>query len=281
MTATKNNEFSISLILVVALLLAVGLIYLFVFVMAEDGFGKNMERVKAQADTGIAMRIKPVVTLADLLGDTSKADQESQPVAAKSAKELFDGACMACHGTGVAGAPKLGDTVAWQPRFEVGVDGLLSSAIAGKGAMPPNGGTTYSEDEIRSVIEFMLSEAGLLEVSAAPAADPVSAAPAEAPAAAPEPASEQQPVASTTTPDLVAGEKAYRGVCFSCHDTGAAGAPKLGDKVAWAPRVSTGFDALLQSAINGKNAMPAKGGASYLADIEVANIVAFMMDKAR
>jgi cytochrome c5 len=280
-TATKNNEFSISLILVVALLLAVGLIYLFVFVMAEDGFGKNMERVKAQADTGIAMRIKPVVTLADLLGDTSKADQESQPVAAKSAKELFDGACMACHGTGVAGAPKLGDTVAWQPRFEVGVDGLLSSAIAGKGAMPPNGGTTYSEDEIRSVIEFMLSEAGLLEVSAAPAADPVSAAPAEAPAAAPEPASEQQPVASTTTPDLVAGEKAYRGVCFSCHDTGAAGAPKLGDKVAWAPRISTGFDALLQSAINGKNAMPAKGGASYLADIEVANIVAFMMDKAR
>jgi cytochrome c5 len=161
-TATKNNEFSISLILVVALLLAVGLIYLFIFLMAEDGFGKNMERVNAQADTGIAMRIRPVVTLADLLGDTSQAPEETQPVAAKSAKELYDGACMACHSTGVAGAPKLGDTAAWKPRFELGLDGLLSSAIAGKGAMPPKGGTTYSEDEIRSVIEFMLTEASLI-----------------------------------------------------------------------------------------------------------------------
>ncbi len=185
MTATKNNEFSISLILVVALLLAVGLIYLFVFVMAEDGFGKNMERVNAQDDAGIAMRLKPVVTLADLLGDTPKAADESQPVAAKSAKELYDGACVACHSTGVAGAPKLGDAAAWQPRFEVGVEGLLSSAIAGKGAMPPNGGTTYSRDEIRSVIEFMLSEAGLLEASAAQSGG-------TAPAAATEQVPEQQ-----------------------------------------------------------------------------------------
>jgi cytochrome c5 len=161
-TTTKNNEFSISLILVVALLLAVGLIYLFVLLMAEDGFGKNMERVNAQADAGIAMRLKPVVTLDDLLADSPKAADDAQPVATKSPQELFDGACSACHSTGVAGAPKLGDTAAWKPRFEAGVDGLLSSATAGKGAMPPNGGTSYSQEEIRSVIEFMLTKAGLM-----------------------------------------------------------------------------------------------------------------------
>ncbi len=281
MTTTKSNEFSISLILVVALLIAVGLIYLFVFVMAEDGFGKNMERVNAQSDAGIAMRIKPVVTLADLLGDTSKASQDDQPVASKSAKELYDGACTACHTAGVAGAPKLGDTAAWQPRFELGVEGLLSSAIAGKGAMPPNGGTTYSQDEIRSVIEFMLSEAGLMDAPATAAVEPASEAPVEASATTTESVPEQQSAASGASLDLAAGEKSYRAVCFACHDTGAAGAPMLGDKAAWAPRISTGFDALLHSAINGKNAMPPKGGATGLADVEVANIVGFMMEKAR
>lgn len=162
MTATNNKEFSISLILVVALLLAVGLIYLFIFAMAEDGFGKNMARLNAQDDATVAMRIKPVVTLEDLMADSSEQSTETaETVATKSPQELYNGACMACHGTGVAGAPKLGDTAAWEPRAEAGIDGLLKSALAGKGAMPPNGASSYSEDEMRSIIEFMLSEAGL------------------------------------------------------------------------------------------------------------------------
>lgn len=280
MATTKNNELSISLILVVALLGAVGLVYLFIFVMAEDGFGKNMQRVNTELDAGIALRIKPVVTLDDLLGDTADT-AASQPVAAKSAQELFNGACVACHATGVAGAPKLGDAAAWQPRFELGLDGLLSSAIAGKGAMPPNGGSTYSQEEMRSVIEFMLSEAGLMQASATPAAEPASAAPVEQAPAATSPIAIEPAVTSNASYDLLAGQKAYRAVCFACHDTGAAGAPMLGDKIAWAPRISSGFDALVQSVINGKNAMPPKGGATYLADIEVANIVAFMIDQAR
>jgi cytochrome c5 len=292
-TTAKNKEFSISLILVVTLLIAVAVIYLFIFSMAKDGFGKNMERVNSQLNGDVAQRIKPVVTLQDLMGDKSTDTASAQPVAEKSAKELFDGACVACHGTGVAGAPKLGDAAAWKPRFEAAgsVDGLLKSAIAGKGAMPPNGGTTYSEAEIRRVIEFMLGEAGLIESKAAPA--PAPAAPAttqDAPAQA-EPSStaaepttpQPDPVvnASSSQPDLVAGEKNYRAACFACHDTGAAGAPRLGDKVAWAPRIATGFDALLHSALNGKNAMPVKGGATYFADSEIANIVAFMISRGQ
>lgn len=292
MTTEKNKEFSISLMLVGALLLAVAVIYLFVFSMAEDGFGKNMERVNAQANGGVAQRIKPVVTLQDLLGDTSSDGAGAPVVAEKSAKELFDGACVACHGSGVAGAPKLGDAAAWKTRFDAagGVDALVSSAVAGKGAMPPNGGTTYSEAEIRKVIEYMLGEAGLIDSSAAA---PATSEPAAAPAAAvaestSEPAASEQPASGSSQQgidlsqhDLAAGAKNYRAACFACHDTGAAGAPVLGDKAAWAPRIATGFDALLHSALNGKNAMPPKGGATYFADSEVANIVAFMISKAQ
>ena len=56
------------------------------------------------------------------------------------------------------------------------------------------------------------------------------------------------------------GKKVYEGVCVACHGSGAAGAPKFGDKTAWAPRLSKGEEALLASATKGLNAMPAKGG---------------------
>ncbi len=275
---TNKNEFSISIALVVGLLLAVGLIYLFVFSMAEDGFGKNMARVKQQDETMIATRIKPVVTLADITGGK---EQKQQPavVASKSPRELFEGACMACHGTGVAGAPKLGDAAAWRPRFETGMDALMNTAKTGKGAMPPNGGSAYSEQEIRSVIEFMLAEAGLIQ---APAAD-ATAAPEPEIQAMPEVADDPVTKVSlgAAAHDLAAGESTYRSVCFACHDTGAAGAPKLGDAETWSPRVATGFDALLHSALNGKGAMPAKGGAMNLSDAEIGNVVAFMLDKVQ
>ncbi|WJW75981.1 c-type cytochrome [Thiohalobacter sp. IOR34] len=55
------------------------------------------------------------------------------------------------------------------------------------------------------------------------------------------------------------GEQLFKAKCFMCHGTGAAGAPKIGDKAAWAPRIKTGMDALMNSVMNGKNAMPPKG----------------------
>jgi cytochrome c5 len=107
----------------------------------------------------IAMRLEPVVTLASV--QASATSSTSGGTDEMSPRQLYDGACMACHASGVAGAPKLDDTAAWQGRMGSGIDGLLSSAISGKGAMPPKGGSTYSDDQLRSVIEFMLGEAGL------------------------------------------------------------------------------------------------------------------------
>ncbi len=84
-----------------------------------------------------------------------------------------------------------------------------------------------------------------------------------------------------SSPDLTAAEAAYKTACFACHDFAVAGAPKLGDKAAWSSRIATGYDALLQTALNGKGAMPAKGGATHLSDAEVGDIVTFMMDKVK
>lgn len=77
------------------------------------------------------------------------------------------------------------------------------------------------------------------------------------------------------------GATIYNTVCGACHNTGAAGAPKVDDKGAWAPRVAQGKDALYKSALNGKNAMPPKGGAADLSDAEIKATVDFILTKVK
>ena len=77
------------------------------------------------------------------------------------------------------------------------------------------------------------------------------------------------------------GEAIYASVCKACHETGVAGAPKTGDKAAWAPRLASGMAAMLKSAANGKGAMPARGGAPDLSDDELKAAVAFLTGKAK
>lgn len=77
------------------------------------------------------------------------------------------------------------------------------------------------------------------------------------------------------------GEAIYASVCKACHEAGVAGAPKTGDKAAWAPRIATGMAAMLKSAANGKGAMPARGGAPDLSDDELKAAVTFLTGKAK
>ena len=72
----------------------------------------------------------------------------------------------------------------------------------------------------------------------------------------------------------------YQAKCFACHGTGAAGAPKLGDKAAWTSRIAQG-DAIYTNAIKGKGAMPAKGGHASLSDDDVKSIVDYMISKSK
>jgi len=77
------------------------------------------------------------------------------------------------------------------------------------------------------------------------------------------------------------GATVYKTVCFACHATGVAGAPKTGDKAAWAPRLATGMAALLKSATNGKGAMPRRGGAADLTDAELKAAVDYLTSQAK
>lgn len=77
------------------------------------------------------------------------------------------------------------------------------------------------------------------------------------------------------------GATVYNSVCGACHATGAAGAPKAGDKAAWGPRIGQGKEALYKSAIGGKNAMPPKGGAADLSDAEIKAAVDHLVGLAK
>ena len=77
-----------------------------------------------------------------------------------------------------------------------------------------------------------------------------------------------------------AGEEIVKAVCGACHLTGAAGAPKIGDKAAWGPRIKEGFEELLKTAIKGEKAMPPRGGAADLSDFELARAIVFMANQS-
>ncbi|ALV04743.1 c-type cytochrome [Roseateles depolymerans] len=75
------------------------------------------------------------------------------------------------------------------------------------------------------------------------------------------------------------GEEIFKAQCAACHATGTLGAPKFGDADAWAPRLKTGFDTLLHSALKGKGAMPPQGGGEA-SDYEIARAVVYMANNA-
>ena len=95
-------------------------------------------------------------------GESGAAAQTVAAVDLAAGEKIYQSACFACHLSGAAGAPKLDDPAAWEPRLGQGKAGLLQSVTNGKGAMPPKGGFAHlTEDEIRNAIEFMLDKAGL------------------------------------------------------------------------------------------------------------------------
>lgn len=125
------------------------------------------------SNSAIMQRIQPVGEVR--VGDPNKvaaasateaiqvaAAQPAVSTPAKSGDAVYNGVCVACHAAGVAGAPKLDDKAAWEPRLSQGVDGLVSSVINGKNAMPPKGGNpSLSEQDIRNAVEYMLKQAGV------------------------------------------------------------------------------------------------------------------------
>lgn len=156
MSSAQNETFSPRNLIVFGALLFTALI------LGEVVFprqGDNAVEVGVGTVEDIALRLKPVVTIDDIMASVTVASVSVS--AEQTPKQLYANACMACHASGVAGSPKVGDKLAWQDRMGGGIDAIVTSAINGIGAMPANGGSTYSEPQIRSVVEFMLAESGL------------------------------------------------------------------------------------------------------------------------
>ena len=84
----------------------------------------------------------------------------SAPVVLKTGEQVYQAQCVACHGAGVAGAPKFGDAAAWGPRIPTGYEALLTSALKGKGAMAAQGGGDHSDIEIGRAVVYMANQAG-------------------------------------------------------------------------------------------------------------------------
>jgi len=124
------------------------------------------------------------------------------------------------------------------------------------------------------------SEATTPPETATPAAE------GEAQQAEATPPVESAPPAEAAAPavaagDASAGKATYDKVCASCHATGVAGAPKFADKDAWAPRIATGMDAMMNTVMNGKGAMPPRGACPDCSDDDLKNAVAYMTDAAK
>ncbi|MDB5946770.1 MAG: putative Cytochrome c [Ramlibacter sp.] len=210
----------------------------------------------------------------------------------KSGEDVFKAQCTTCHSTGAAGSPKFGDAAAWGPRIRTGFESLVNSALHGKGAMPAQGGGDFDDVEVARAAAYMANAAGAKFPEPQPAAVPATTAqataalvPVAATATTPAPATTAAAPAAAPATTQVAGtagggEALYKQACFACHGTGAAGAPKYGDKAAWAPRIQQGIPHLVQSALSGKGAMPPKGGTSA-SEADIRSAVEYMVTAAK
>lgn len=239
------------------------------------------------SEESVAARISPVADQ----GFTLKT--ESGPKVLQAGGAVYTAVCAACHDSGVAGSPKLGEAGAWSARIAQGYDTLVSNAINGIRGMPAKGGNPDLDDiEVARAVVYMANKAGAAfkepaaTTAAAPAAAPAAptaeatlATPAAATAsAAPTPAIAAAPATTAAAPAKLSadvGKKIYESACLACHGSGVMGAPKLGDKAAWAPRIKQGTEVLHQNAIAGIRMMPPKGG-SAASEEEVKAAVDYM-----
>ena len=178
------------------------------------------------------------------------APQASADRRDRSGSEVVASTCAGCHATGQNGAPKIGDEKAWAPRAARGLSALTATALQGIRNMPAHGGSPgLSDIEIERAIVHMVNLSGGRWVEPLPGASPAV---------------------------MRSGEQVVTMHCSKCHGDGLGGAPKVGDRVAWSPRMARGLDTLVASAVHGHGGMPPRGGVSDLSDSELRSAIVYM-----
>ena len=172
--------------------------------------------------------------------------------AERSGKEVVDSACASCHASGAKGAPKIGDQKAWLPLAMRGLDSLTEAALTGVRKMPAHGGNmSLSDIEIERGIIYMINLSGGKWI---------------------------EPVSGVTPAVQRKGKQIVDTQCGKCHQEGKGGAPKIGNRTDWIPRLRYGIDVAVRSAINGHGPMPARGGLPDLTDPEIRASVNYMVN---
>ena len=181
------------------------------------------------------------------------AQHEAQ-ASVRSGQQVVEAVCAACHATGANGAPKIGDERAWKARASQGLTSLTQHAIQGIRRMPAHGGNAgVSDFELELAITYMVNQSGGHWAT---------------------PIDKSAPVAERS------GEQIVHAQCVKCHQAGIDGAPRIGDRSAWIPRLRQGLDALVRSATRGHGAMPARGGMADLSDPELRSAIVYMIDQS-
>ena len=298
-----------------AILVALTLFTVVVFFIARDIAGGEFEKMQ-NAPSAVAERIAPVAKVR--VGDPAQTVAAAAPVAAQTQAQaasepaagdgeaVYNSACVACHLAGVAGAPKLGDKAAWEGRLSVGEDALVQSVVKGKGAMPPKAGNpSLTEEQIRAAVQHMVNAVSPGAGAAGSTSNVVAAAAASAASTVTQAATAASETAKTAVAATVekaqsavsetaakvattvastsggkSGEEIYNSGCVACHLSGAAGAPKLDDKDAWTTRAGTGLEAMVQSVVKGKGAMPPKGANPSLSEGDIEAAVRYILEQA-
>ena len=265
--------------LVSGIVIVIAVIFFLIKLAGSGSFGDVNETTEAATQT----RIQPVGQLK--LGD-------GIPVGERQGDQIFNKICIQCHAADsiVPNAPKFENKGDWAPRIAQGFDTLFQHALNGFNAMPAKGGAAdLTDQELKRVITYMANKAGGTfpdpdaaapadaatsgEAASAPAAD--AAASADAPKADAAKAEDKGAAAGGAD-----GKKVYEASCQACHGGAVPGIPHVGKKEDWAPRIKQGKDTLHKHAIEGFNAMPAKGGNGSLSDDEVKAAVDYMANQS-
>ena len=265
--------------LVSGIVIVIAVIFFLIKLAGSGSFGDVNETTEAATQT----RIQPV-------GQLKMGDGIS--VGERQGDQIFNKICIQCHAADsiVPNAPKFENKGDWAPRIAQGFDTLFQHALNGFNAMPAKGGAAdLTDQELKRVITYMANKAGGTfpdpdaaapadaaasgEAASAPAAD--AAAPADAPKADTAKAEDKGAAAGGAD-----GKKVYEASCQACHGGAVPGIPHVGKKEDWAPRIKQGKDTLHKHAIEGFNAMPAKGGNGSLSDDEVKAAVDYMANQS-
>ena len=266
--------------LVSGIIIAIAVIYFLIKLAGSGSFADVNQSSEAATQT----RIQPVGQLA--LGD-------GIPVGERKGDQIFNKICIQCHAadSSVPNAPKIENNGDWAPRIAQGFDTLFQHALNGFNAMPAKGGAAdLTDQELKRVITYMANKSGgnFPDPDAAAPADQAASgdAAASAPAAAGSAPAADAPKADAPKADDKGaaggadGQKVYEANCKMCHGGTIPGAPGVGKKDEWAPRIKQGKETLYKHALEGFNAMPAKGGNAGLSDDEIKAAVNYMANQS-